>query len=81
MRGCRRATFSRRSVKRDWSRIALSPLNNFPQIAATTFGRLGGPDDVASLVAYLASPETHFVTGQTVSVEVSIHMSVFINLK
>ncbi|TFK33366.1 hypothetical protein BDQ12DRAFT_637590 [Crucibulum laeve] len=32
-------------------------------------GYLGKPNDIASLVSYLASPEAHFITGQTISVD------------
>ncbi|KAL5521025.1 hypothetical protein ACEPAG_8947 [Sanghuangporus baumii] len=32
-------------------------------------GYLGGPTEVASLVSYLASPDAHFITGQTISVD------------
>lgn len=35
---------------------------------ATPLGHLAGPEEVASLVAYLASEEAHFITGQTVNV-------------
>ena len=39
------------------------------QIATDTVtGKLGGPEEIASLVAYLAAPEAHFITGQTVDV-------------
>ncbi len=30
---------------------------------------MGKPEDVANLVAFLASPETHFITGQTIYVD------------
>lgn len=35
--------------------------------AATPAGYMGKPEDVASLVSYLASKEAHFITGQSVS--------------
>ncbi|KZP28719.1 NAD-binding protein [Athelia psychrophila] len=35
--------------------------------AATPAGYLGKPEDVASLVSYLASKEAHFITGQSIS--------------
>lgn len=31
--------------------------------------KIGQPKDLASLVSYLASPESHFITGQTISVD------------
>lgn len=34
----------------------------------TPLGDLAGPEEVASLVSYLASPEAHFITGQTLSI-------------
>ncbi len=30
---------------------------------------MGKPEDVANLVAFLASPDTHFITGQTIYVD------------
>ena len=37
-------------------------------LTATPAGRLGQPDDIASAVLYLASPEASYVTGQTLHV-------------
>ncbi|KAJ7464502.1 NAD-binding protein [Mycena latifolia] len=31
-------------------------------------GYIGNPEDIASFVAYLVTPEAHFITGQTVSI-------------
>jgi 2-hydroxycyclohexanecarboxyl-CoA dehydrogenase len=42
---------------------------------AIPFRRLGQPDDVANVVAFLASDEASFVTGQTVSVSRGLTMS------
>jgi 2-hydroxycyclohexanecarboxyl-CoA dehydrogenase len=43
--------------------------------AAIPFRRLGQPADVANVVAFFASDETSFVTGQTVSVSGGLTMS------
>ncbi|KAJ6531218.1 hypothetical protein B0H19DRAFT_1273429 [Mycena capillaripes] len=37
--------------------------------------RTGQPADVAAVASFLASPESHFVTGQTISVDDGIHFS------
>ncbi len=42
---------------------------------AIPFGRLGQPADVANAVAFLASDEASFITGQTVSVSGGLTMS------
>jgi 2-hydroxycyclohexanecarboxyl-CoA dehydrogenase len=42
---------------------------------AIPFGRLGQPADVAAAVAYLASPEAAFVTGQVLSVSGGLTMA------
>jgi 2-hydroxycyclohexanecarboxyl-CoA dehydrogenase len=41
---------------------------------AIPMGRLGQPDDVAGMVAYLATPRADYVTGQTVSVSGGLTM-------
>jgi NAD(P)-dependent dehydrogenase (short-subunit alcohol dehydrogenase family) len=42
---------------------------------AIPFRRLGQPADVANVIAFLASDEASFVTGQTVSVSGGLTMS------
>ncbi|KIK58982.1 hypothetical protein GYMLUDRAFT_245756 [Collybiopsis luxurians FD-317 M1] len=37
------------------------------------FAKLGRPEDIASIVSYLASKEAHYITGQTISVNAGIH--------
>ena len=38
-------------------------------------GRLGAPDDVAALVAFLASPAAGYITGETIHVNGGLHMA------
>lgn len=43
-------------------------------LRSVPLGFLGAPEDVASLVAYLASPESRYVTGQVIGVNGGMHM-------
>ena len=37
------------------------------QVSTVPMGRLGLPEDIASTVVFLASPDSDFMTGQTLS--------------
>ncbi|OAX38617.1 NAD(P)-binding protein [Rhizopogon vinicolor AM-OR11-026] len=45
------------------------------KIDASAVGYIGQPEDVASIVSYLASKEAHFVTGQCISVDGGLILS------
>jgi len=38
-------------------------------VSATPFGRIAEPDDIAALIAFLLSPQSRFITGQTIAVD------------
>jgi 3-oxoacyl-[acyl-carrier protein] reductase len=40
-----------------------------PQIANTALGRYGQPDEVAALVAFIASPEASYITGANLTID------------
>ena len=42
---------------------------------SSPLGRVGYPDDVAGVVALLASPEAKWITGQTIHVSGGTHMA------
>ncbi|KAJ7940193.1 hypothetical protein B0H13DRAFT_2299237 [Mycena leptocephala] len=44
-------------------------------ILKVTDFRTGQPADVAAVVSFLASPDSHFVTGQTISVDDGVHFA------
>jgi len=41
--------------------------------SASPLGTLGKPEDVAGLVSYLASADSRFMTGQTISIDGGLH--------
>lgn len=48
---------------------ALTPERLAAQLALQPTGKAGRPEDIANAVAFLASPRTEFITGQTVLVD------------
>jgi 3-oxoacyl-[acyl-carrier protein] reductase len=45
-------------------------------VSQTALGRLGGADDVAEVVAFLASPAARWITGQVVDASGGLHLGV-----
>ena len=39
-----------------------------PTVTATPLGRLGTPEDIADVVAFLAGPDARWITGQNIQV-------------
>ena len=52
----------------------MGPTGQDALIAAIALGRVGTPTDIASIVAYCASPEAEYITGQVISVDGGLSM-------
>ena len=46
-------------------------------VKETAVGKLGNPDDLGSLAAWLLSPKSRFITGQTISIDGGMVKSIF----
>ncbi len=55
------------------SALVETPQMEAANIARTFLGRLGTPEDMAAAVAYLASDDASYVTGETIVVAGGMH--------
>ena len=64
-------------MDRDWSALQHLPAGQIWQqrVAAVPMGRPQSPDDVADLAGFLASPQSDYMTGQSINVDGGLMMS------
>jgi NAD(P)-dependent dehydrogenase (short-subunit alcohol dehydrogenase family) len=76
-------TFSASNFRRLIFQYSTPPLPKFvtytrrhmARSSAAPQGMLGQPEDIASAVAYLASPESRLITGTTITVDAGYHLA------